>query len=82
MIKAVCFNLFFKQKRRRQTSFLVSYIRNYPNWIASKKNKKGLASVILATNSPNSELVVLILIESLVFVNKNIEKNKKSMNNL
>ena len=37
----------------------------------TKKNKKGLASVILATNSPNSELVISILIENWYFVNKN-----------
>ena len=42
---------------------------------ASKKNKKGLASVILATNSPNSELVILILIEKCQFVNKKTKKN-------
>ena len=35
-----------------------------------KKNKKGLASVILATNSPNTELVITILIENPLFVNK------------
>ena len=43
---------------------------------ASKKNKKGLASVILATNSPNSELVILILIEKCQFVNKKTKKNQ------
>ena len=55
--------------------FVFLYKKLHPLRAASKKNKKGLASVILATNSPNSELVVLILIESLIFVNK---KDKKS----
>ena len=49
--------------------------RLHPLRAASKKNKKGLASVILATNSPNSELVLTILIEKIYFVNKNIKKN-------
>ena len=44
--------------------------RLHPLRATSKKNKKGLASVILATNSPNSELVVPILIEKYLFVNK------------
>ena len=48
--------------------------RPHPLRAASKKNKKGLASVILATNSPNSELVLTILIEKIYFVNKNIKK--------
>lgn len=39
-----------------------------------KKNKKGLASVILATNSPNTELVLTILTESVYFVNKKLKK--------
>ena len=44
--------------------------RLHPLRAASKKNKKGLASVILATNSPNSELVIPILIEKYLFVNQ------------
>ena len=46
-----------------------------PDGQSGKKNKKGLASVILATNSPNSELVITILIEVDCFVNKNCEKS-------
>ena len=48
-----------------------------PEKAPHKKNKKGLASVILATNSPNTELVVHILIEKLYFVNKKVKKNEK-----
>ena len=50
--------------------FVFLYKKLHPLRAASKKNKKGLASVILATNSPNSELVVPILIEKCCFVNK------------
>jgi len=49
----------------------------HPLRATSKKNKKGLASVILATNSPNSELVALILTETEKFVNKKMKKSKK-----
>ena len=52
-------------------------MRLHPLRATSKKNKKGLASVILATNSPNSELVVLILTETVRFVNKKMKKIKK-----
>ena len=71
----ICFGY---EKRRRQTSFVFYLEVAPPEKATSKKNKKGLASVILATNSPNSELVVLILIESLVFVNKKHKKISKN----
>ena len=51
-----------------------------PEGQSLKKNKKGLASVILATNSPNSELVVPILTETVRFVNKKMKKNEKTTN--
>ena len=48
--------------------------RLHPLRAVSKKNKKGLASVILATNSPNSELVIYIITVMMIFVNKKREK--------
>ncbi len=69
---------FLKQKKEGVGKRLLNFSSKklHPLGTASKKNKKGLASVILATNSPNSELVITILIEEVVFVNKKVKKSK------
>ena len=69
-----------KKKTSANVSFYFSSKRLHPLRATSKKNKKGLASVILATNSPNSELVVPILTETIRFVNKKMKKNEKTTN--
>ena len=68
------FTLFFNKKRRLIRLNLLHFLskRLHPLRAASKKNKKGLASVILATNSPNFELVVFIILIEGGFVNKKL----------
>ena len=46
--------------------------------VSSKKNKKGLASVILAPIRLKFELVIYIIMEVVIFVNTNFKKNKNN----